>query len=76
MYWATGVPGWARWGWGAGVGSPYAPPWGPWAGPLTKEQEAELLKDEAEYLRQQQEYLKQQMEEIEKRLQELSSEEK
>jgi len=43
LYWATGVPGWAR----GGYGFPrFAPR-------FTSEEEMELLRDEAEYLKQQ-----------------------
>ncbi|RLB08233.1 MAG: hypothetical protein DRG50_00415 [Deltaproteobacteria bacterium] len=65
MYWATGLPGWARLGYVPYGYAPYAAPWGQ---PPTKEQEAEFLKD-------QQEFLREQMEEINKRLQELTAEE-
>ena len=71
MYWATGQPGWARFGAGyAPYTAPGAPGMaGPWGQPPTKEQEVELLKD-------QQELLREQMEEINKRLQELAAEAK
>jgi len=42
-YYATGLPGWARFG--------YAPVYGPYAPPPTKEQETEMLKEQAEWLR-------------------------
>lgn len=33
-FWATGLPGWARWGWGRGWGRgrmrSFGPAWGPW----------------------------------------------
>jgi len=29
-FWATGLPGWARWGWGRGWAAPYAFPWAPY----------------------------------------------
>jgi len=46
-YYATGLPGWAR--------SGCAPAWGygPYAGPLTHEQETESLKSQAGWLKEQ-----------------------
>ena len=79
MYWATGLPGWMRYGagygyghgpWGYGAGpwwggaGPYSP--GPWAGSPTREDELAFLKDEAESAR---EYL----EEVEQRIGELQT---
>jgi len=56
QYYATGMPGWARYG-------GYAPAWG--AGPQpTQEQEGEYLKQQAELL-------KSQLDEINKRIEEL-----
>ena len=46
QYYATGMPGWARYG--------YAPAWGgPYAAPPTPEQETEFLKAQAEGLKEQ-----------------------
>ena len=61
-YYATGLPGWAR-SWGA-------PAWGygPYAGPVTKEQEVESLKTQAGWL-------KEQLDAINKCLAELETEE-
>ncbi|MBL7065522.1 MAG: DUF5320 domain-containing protein [Anaerolineae bacterium] len=44
-HYATGLPGWARFS--------HAPAWeyGPYAGPLTREQEVESLKTQAEWLK-------------------------
>jgi hypothetical protein len=77
MYWATGLPGWMRygagyhggpWGYGPGPGwaggMPYA--YGPWEARPTKEDELAFLKDEAESVR---EYL----EEVEQRISELET---
>jgi len=67
MYYATGLTGWQRAGYGypaapaaSYAGVPYAP---------TKEQETEMLKGQAEFLQQQ-------LSEIQKRMGELDSEEK
>ncbi|MBC7248832.1 MAG: DUF5320 domain-containing protein [Anaerolineae bacterium] len=57
-YYATGLPGWARFG--------YAPAYGPYA-PPTREQEAEMLKEQAEWL-------KGQLDAISKRIAELEQE--
>jgi hypothetical protein len=80
MYWATGLPGWMRYGAGYGHG-PWggyeAGPWGGgpgpyWPGPSgaypTREDELAFLKDEAESAR---EYL----EEVEQRISELEKKE-
>ena len=79
MYWATGLPGWMRYGAGYGGGpwGHWAGPWyggaapfwpGPWAAP-SREDELAFLKEEAESIR---EYL----EEVEQRIGELQTEEK
>jgi len=68
MYYATGLPGWARAGW--------APAWGtssawavPWSAPqATKEQETAALRQQAEYLGTA-------LDQINQRLEELSKEE-
>jgi hypothetical protein len=67
MYWATGLPGWMRYGAGPwwGGAEPYWP--GPWATP-SREDELAFLKDEVESAR---EYL----EEVEQRISELEREE-
>ena len=66
MYWATGLPGWARAGvypaWGT-VAYPYYP------GQLSRDQEIELLKEHSEVL-------EKSLEDVRKRLSELESEEK
>ena len=60
MYYATGLPGWARFG--------YIPAWGgvPYAPPMTAEQEKEMLKDQAEWLKEQVEAIGKRLEELEK----------
>ncbi|MGD2147681.1 MAG: DUF5320 domain-containing protein [Anaerolineae bacterium] len=59
-YYATGLPGWARFG--------YAPAWGPYGPSPAPEQEVEFLKAQAEGL-------KAQMEAISRRIAELEEEE-
>lgn len=54
-YYATGLPGWARFG--------YAPAWGV---PPTREQEAEFLKAQADALKQQLDAISQRIAELEK----------
>ncbi|MGC9334310.1 MAG: DUF5320 domain-containing protein [Anaerolineae bacterium] len=67
-YYATGVPGWARYGYGPAWGAP--PAWG--YGPGAPAPDAE---QETEFLRQQAEWLKQQLDAIGQRIEELSKEE-
>lgn len=61
QYYATGQPGWARAGYG------YAPAWdyGPY-GPMTQEQETELLKSQAQALKRELDAITQRLEELEK----------
>jgi len=59
MYYATGVPGWARYGVPA-YGAPYAPPAAP-----TAEQEKRALSDEATRLEQALEDIKSRLSELE-----------
>lgn len=61
-YYATGIPGWARFGYGPAWGAPPAPP------TPSREQETE-------FLRQQAEWLKQQLDAISQRIEELGTEE-
>ena len=63
-YYATGLPGWARYG--------YGPAWGAWGGSYPP---APSREQEAEALRQQAEWLKQQLDAIGQRIEELSTEE-
>ncbi len=71
MYYATGLPGWARYNmdapaWGGASESPY---YGPNVGPdVAPEQEAAALKDQADFL-------KQQLDDIQARISELGKEE-
>jgi len=62
-YWATGLPGWLRAGYGYpafGVGvNPYAPE-------ITPKQEADILKNEAEVLKEQLEDIQSRIETLEK----------
>jgi len=65
-FYATGVPGWARPGWGFGPPAPA----GAFLEPsITREQEIELLRQQAEYFNET-------LEDIKKRIQELGSQEK
>ncbi len=59
-YYATGLPGWARYG--------FAPAWGygPYSEPPTKEQETDMLKSQAEALKQELDAIAQRLEELEK----------
>jgi hypothetical protein len=71
-YYATGLPGWMRFGyapaWGAPPPSPYAAYGPPYAAAVTKEQEVTMLGDQAEYL-------KEALDDITKRIEELEREE-
>jgi hypothetical protein len=49
-YYATGLPGWARFGYGpAGGVPPYTAYGAPYAPTMTREQEIEMLKEQAKY---------------------------
>ena len=61
-YYATGIPGWARFGYGPTLGAPPVPP-------------APSREQETEFLRQQAEWLKQQLDAISQRIEELGTEE-
>lgn len=56
-YYATGLPGWARFG--------HAPAYGPYAPPPTREQETEMLKEQAEWLKEQLDAISQRIAEFE-----------
>jgi len=75
-FYATGLPGWARYGyapaWGAPPASGYGPGYGPDYGPYAAEPSRE---EEADALRQQAEWLKQQLDAIGQRIEELATEE-
>ena len=69
-YYATGQPGWARFGYAPAWGAPPAwggPPaaYGPYAAAPTPEQEAEFLKTQAEGLKQQLDAISQRIAELE-----------
>ena len=59
-YYATGLPGWARFGRAPGWG------YGPYAGPVTQEQEVESLKTQAGWLKEQLDAINQCLTELEK----------
>jgi len=65
MYYATGLPGWARFGYAPAWGAPSAPAYGPYATPPTPEQETEFLKAQAEWLQQQLDGISQRVAELE-----------
>jgi hypothetical protein len=69
-YRATGIPGWARFGYAPAWGAPpaaYGPSdWNsPYAAPPTREQEAEVLKQQAEWLKGQLDAISQRIEALE-----------
>jgi hypothetical protein len=64
-YYATGLPGWARFGYAPAWGTPPAWAYGPYAAPPTPEQEVELLKGQAEWLKERLEAISQRIAEIE-----------
>ena len=53
QYYATGMPGWARYGYAPTWDAPPAAAYGPYAAPPTPEQETEFLKTQAEWLKEQ-----------------------
>ena len=63
-YYATGLPGWARFGYAPAWGAPPAAPYGSYGAPPAPEQEVDVLKTQAEWL-------KQQLDAISKRIAEL-----
>jgi hypothetical protein len=63
-YYATGLPGWARFGYAPAWGAPAAP-YGPYAAPPTPEQETESLKSQAEWLKEQLDAVTSRIEELE-----------
>lgn len=72
-FYATGVPGWARFGagfpaWGgAAYGTPYAPFYPPYPAAPSPEQEIDSLRGQAEYLEDTLDGIKRRIEEIEAR---------
>jgi len=65
QYYATGRPGWARYGYAPAWGAPPAAGYGPYAAPPTPEQETEFLKAQAEGLKEQLDIISQRIEELE-----------
>ncbi|MFH1929298.1 MAG: DUF5320 domain-containing protein [Chloroflexota bacterium] len=67
-FYATGLPGWLRFGYGPAWDQPmYAAPYAPYAPEVTREQEIEALRGQAEFF-------KQALDDISKRLGELEKE--
>jgi hypothetical protein len=64
-YYATGMPGWARFGYAPAWGAPPAWAYGPHAPPPTAEQEVEFLKAQAEGLKGQLDAISQRIAELE-----------
>jgi len=65
QYYATGLPGWARFGYAPAWGAPPAQAYGPYAAPPTPEQETEFLKTQAEWLKEQLDAISQRVAELE-----------
>jgi hypothetical protein len=65
-YYATGVPGWVRYGYGPAAGAPPAWDYGPYAAAPSREQETAFLRQQAEWLKQQLEHIGQRIEELER----------
>ncbi len=66
-YYATGLPGWARFGYAPVWGTPPAWAYGPYIAPPTREQEAEFLKAQAEAFKEQLDAISQRIAELEKK---------
>jgi hypothetical protein len=66
MYYATGLPGWARYGYAPAWGAPPAAAYGPYGAPPTREQETEFLKSQAEMLKEELDAISQRIVELEK----------
>jgi hypothetical protein len=64
---ATGPPGWARYGYASAWGAPPAAAYGPYGAPPTPEQETEFLKSQAEMLKQELDAISQRIAELEKK---------
>jgi hypothetical protein len=65
QYYATGVPGWARYGYAPAWGTPSDAAYGPYAASPTPEQETEFLKTQAEWLKEQLDAISQRIAELE-----------
>jgi hypothetical protein len=63
-YYATGLPGWARFGYGPAWGVPAIGAYGPYAAAPSREQKAEFLRRQAEWLKQQLDAVGQRIEEL------------
>jgi len=63
-YYATGVPGWARFGYAPAWGAPPAEGLYPYAAAPSREQETEFLRQQAEWLKQQLDAIGQRIEEL------------
>jgi hypothetical protein len=64
-YYATGLPGWARFGYAPAWGTPPAAAYGPYATPPTWEEETEFLRAQAEWLKEQLDAVSQRIAELE-----------
>jgi len=64
-YYATGVPGWARFGYAPAWGAPPAAAYGPYGAPPAPAQEAEFLRTQAEWLKEQLDAISQHITELE-----------
>jgi len=53
MYYATGLPAWARWGYAPAWGVPPAPMYGPYPPAPSAEEEAATLEQQAAWLKEQ-----------------------
>jgi hypothetical protein len=63
-YYATGLPGWARFGYAQGWGAPPAPAYGPYGAWPTVEQEGEFLRTQADWLKKQLDAISQRITEL------------
>jgi hypothetical protein len=66
-YYATGLPGWARFGYAPAWGEPPAGPYGAYAAPPTAGQEAEYLKAQAEMIKEELDAINQRIAELEQK---------
>jgi hypothetical protein len=66
-YYATGLPGWARFGYAPAWGEPLAGPYGAYAAPLAPGQEVEYLKAQAETIKEELDAINQRIEELEQK---------
>jgi len=67
QYYATGLPGWARFGYTPAWGAPPAAAYGPYGAPSTPEQETEFLKTQAGWLKEQLDAISQRIAELEQK---------